>query len=311
MNRARQEGRCRDFEISHPTKLLFPDDAITKADLIDYYERITDAMLPHVRGRLVMMHRFPDGIRGNDFYQKDVPDYFPRWIHTVAVKKEEGELRQLTIENGATLAWLANQGTITVHVGTSRCDAIRQPDRLVFDLDPSEDSFAAVRAAARAARELLESLGMRCWPMTTGSRGLHVVAPLDRSADFDEVRAFAADAAGFLAQWRPDELTVEIRKNKRRGRVFVDYLRNAYAQYAVAPYSVRALPGAPVATPLDWDDIDRGLADARHYSIANVFRRLAQKKDPWRQMETHAISVGEASRRLRALGEEAGFDTSD
>lgn len=311
MNRARHEGGRRDVEISHPTKVLFPDDGITKSDLVDYYERISDIILPHVRGRLVMMHRFPDGIRGNDFYQKDVPEYFPDWIHTVTVKKEDGELRQLTIENVATLAWLANLGTIVLHVGTSRCDAIPYPDRLVFDLDPSGDSFASVRAAARATRELLESLGMSCWPMTTGSRGLHVVAPLDRDADFDEVRAFAADAARFLAQWKPDELTVEIRKNKRRGRVFVDYLRNAYAQYAVAPYSVRALPGAPLAMPLDWDDIDRGLADARHYSISNVFRRLAQKKDPWRRMDAHAVSVRAASRRLRVLREETGIDVPD
>jgi bifunctional non-homologous end joining protein LigD len=295
----------RSFESSSEDKVFFPDAGTTKGDLIDYYERVSDVMLPHVRGRIVTMQRYPDGIGGKSFYQKDVPDYFPDWIETVEVKKEGGKLRELTIENAATLAYLANQGCIAIHVWPSRADEPNHPDRMIFDLDPSKDDFSLVRKAARAVREVLEEVGLSAWVMTSGSRGLHVVSPLDRGADFDEARDFAALVARLLAARDAKSFTVEQRKNKRRGRVFIDYLRNAYAQHGIAPYSVRAKPGAPVATPLDWEEVGDSKLRAQRYTIENLFRRLSRKEDPWRDIARHGASVKKARRSLDELAREA------
>lgn len=294
---ARPRGR-RVFEVSNPGKVLFPDDVITKRDLIDYYRRVAAVMLPHVRGRVVAMHRFPDGITKDGFYQKDVPDYFPDWIDTVEVAKEGGTLRQLTIEHAETLAYLANQGCIAIHVWPSRADDLDRPDRLILDLDPSTVDFDPVRRAAHAARAVLEEVGLPAYLMTSGSRGLHVVSPLDRKADFDEVRDFAAALARRVVATDPANFTVEHRKNKRGKRVFIDYLRNAYGQHSIAPYSTRPLAGAPVATPLDWEELDRPDLSPQRYGIKNLFRRLSRKADPWRDIARHAASLRKARDRL-------------
>lgn len=299
---ASQHGHgSRSFDASNEDKVFFPDTGITKGQLIDYYERVARVMLPHVRGRIVTMRRHPDGIDGKSFYQKEVPNHFPEWIETVEVEKEGGTLRQLTIENAATLAYLADQGCIAVHVWPSRADKPNHPDRLIFDLDPSTDDFGPVREAARATRDVLEEVRLSPHVMTTGSRGLHVVAPLDRRTDFDGVRDFASRVAKLLASRHPDSFTVEQRKNKRRARVFLDYLRNAYGQHAVAPYSVRARPGAPVATPLDWDEVGDSKLHSQRYTVENLFRRLAHKDDPWKDIARHAASAAQARRRLDAL----------
>jgi bifunctional non-homologous end joining protein LigD len=258
-------------------------------------------MLPHVRGRIVTMRRFPDGIDGKSFYQKQVPDYFPDWIETVQVTKQGGRLRELVIDNPETLAYLANQACIAVHVWPSRAEDPHRPDRLIFDLDPSVDDFGRVRDAARVVRSILEDTGLTPHVMTTGSRGLHVVAPLDARTDFDAARRFAAAVAELVVAKEPDRFTVEHRKRKRGERVFIDYLRNAYAQHGIAPYSVRAKPGAPVATPLTWDELGRADLDARRYTIRNLFRRLARKEDPWKDIARHAGSLADAHRRLERL----------
>jgi bifunctional non-homologous end joining protein LigD len=299
-----REHGAQSFETSNEEKVFFPDAGLTKGDLIDYYERVADVMLPHVRGRIVTMQRYPEGIEGESFYQKEVPDYFPNWIATVEVKKEGGALRQLTIENAATLAYLANQGCIAIHVWPSRADRPHHPDRMIFDLDPSDDDFGLIRDGARAVREVLEAVGLSAWVMTTGSRGLHVVAPLDRETDFDAVREFAQLAAKLIAARDAKAFTVEQRKSKRRGRVFIDYLRNAYAQHGIAPYSVRARPGAPVATPLEWDEVGDSQLGPRTYTIANLFRRLAHKADPWKDIARHGASLQKARHRLDDLLQE-------
>jgi bifunctional non-homologous end joining protein LigD len=291
-------------ETSNEDKLYFPDDGITKGDLLDYYRDVADTMLPYLEGRPLTMHRFPDGIRGEDFYHKEAPDYFPDWIERVMVKKEGGSVHHVLVQKAASLVYIANQGCITPHVWLSRRDRIDHPDQLIFDLDPPGDGFAAVKHAARELRELLEGLGLAVFVKTTGSRGLHVLAPLDRSADFDTVRAFARGAARFLAARHPDRLTTEVRKEKRGGRLFLDTARNAYAQTAVAPYAVRALPEAPVAAPLDWDELgDSGLT-ARRYTLRNVRRRLGQREDPWKGMMRHAHSLTRPRAKLDRLLED-------
>lgn len=282
-------------EISSADKVLFPDRGITKRDVVDYYERIAETMLPHVAGRLVTMQRLPDGIDGEQFYQKDVPDYFPDWIKRIEVEKDGGTLVQLVIENTATLVYLANQACITPHVWLSRDEKLHHPDRMIFDLDPSTKDFGPVRDGARELRRILKGVGLDAHVMTTGSRGLHVTVPLDASAGFDEVRDFAMQVAERLRSRDPRHFTTEHRKHKRGGRVFLDTLRNAYAQHGVAPYALRAKPGAPVATPLDWGELGR--AGPQKYTLRNIFRRTSQKQDPWKDIARHASSLSRARTR--------------
>lgn len=273
---------------------MFPDDGLTKGDLVDYYYRISETMLPHVAGRPLTMHRFPNGIDAEGFYQKEAPDYFPQWIERVALEVEGGRTQhQVLCNNVATLVYLANQSCITPHVWLSRADKVRYPDKLIFDLDPPSGDFEIVREAAQALREMLQQVGLVPFVMTTGSKGLHVVTPLDRTVDFDTARAFARRLAEVLAGREPDRFTTETRKNKRRGRLFLDYLRNSYGQHGVAPYAIRAKPGAPVATPLDWDELANRNLHSQSYTMQNIFRRLGQKEDPWRDMMDHARSLME------------------
>jgi bifunctional non-homologous end joining protein LigD len=248
------------------------------------------------------MHRFPDGIGEEDFFHKDVPEYFPQWITRLSLeKKEGGTVTHLICQNRATLAYLANQACITPHVWLSRKDRLDYPDRMIFDLDPPDGDFDPVRLAARRLKDLLEELGMAPFLMATGSRGLHVVVPLDRGATFDQVRTFAQQVADLLTTEEPERLTTEHRKNQRQGRIFVDVLRNAYAQTTPPPYAVRARAGAPIATPLDWSELPDGSLHPAKYTIHNIFRRLGQKAEPWKGMSRHARSLSQPRRRLEAL----------
>lgn len=293
----------RTVELSNTGKVLFPDLRVTKGDLVEYYRRVAETMLPHLRGRPVSMQRFPDGIDGKRFFQKDAPDYFPDWIRFEEVAKEGGTVRHVVCDDAATLVYLANQACITPHVWLSRAEHLERPDRMVFDLDPpeaSEKGPGPARRAARTVRDRLRELGFEPFLTTTGSRGFHVVVPLEPEAGFDEVRAFAQALARELAARQPDRLTVETRKDKRGDRVFLDYLRNGYAQTAVPPYAVRARPGAPVATPVSWSELS-GL-DPRRYTVKNLFKRLGQKEDPWAGIDRKRKPLGDARERLEAEG---------
>ena len=283
------------LDITHPDKVLFPESGLTKGDLIDYYEQIAPVILPHLKDRPVSLQRFPDGIGEQGFFQKETPDYYPDWIETAEVEKlEEGGIQhQVVVSNVATLVYLANQAAITLHAWLSLSGRLDYPDKMIFDLDPPGEDFKVVRDGARTLREMLQELGLVPFVKTTGSRGLHVVVPLDQSTDFDKVRDFARGVADALGRREPERFTTEVRKEKRAGRLFVDYLRNAYGQTAVAPYSVRAKPGATVATPLEWDELGRGDLDSKRYTIKNIFRRLAQKDDPWQDMQAHARPLPE------------------
>jgi bifunctional non-homologous end joining protein LigD len=286
-------------EISNPDKELFPD-GLTKAELARYYERIAETMLPHVRGRPVHMQRFPEGIEGEEIQQKQAPDYFPEYVKRARVRRRRGgSVEHVVIENAETLVYLADQACITPHVWLSRIEELDNPDQLIFDLDPPGNDLIPLRDAARALRELLQEVGLAAFLKTTGSRGLHVVTPLDRSSGFDETRAFARELAAFLAEREPKRFTVEQRKEKRRGRLYLDTARNAYAQTAVAPYAVRALPGAPVACPLDWREVGR--VEPRQFTVRNIARRLARKQDPWAEIGSDARSLRNPQQRLAQL----------
>jgi bifunctional non-homologous end joining protein LigD len=280
--------------------VIFPDEGITQGDLIDVYRRLADKMLPHLEGRPLTMQRFPDGIQNEGFYQRKAQDYFPDWITRVSVEVgEDGEQQpEVICDSEATLVYLVDQGLVTPHVWLSRADRLHYPDKLIFDLDPPDSDFEPVRLAAELLSDLLDDLGLVPYVMTTGSRGAHVVVPLDRSADFDTVRRFARDVARLLAQREPNRLTVQVRKRKRGDRLFLDYLRNAYGQNCVAPYAVRAKPGAPVATPLDWDELSDPDLHSQRYTVKHIFRRLGQKEDPWKEIMRYARSLSEPRKRL-------------
>jgi bifunctional non-homologous end joining protein LigD len=285
-------------EITHPDRVLFPEDGITKGDLVDYYAEVAGAMVPHLKGRPLTLWRYPRGIGEKGFVQQDFASTLPDWMGSAEVAKEDGTVVHPVADRREALVWLANQNCVTVHSWLSRCDRLDEPDQVIFDLDPSAEDFAAVRAAAQACGDVLRDLGLTPYLKTTGSRGLHVVVPLTRGPDFDSVRQFARDVAEVVAADDPAHRTVEQRKNKRGDRIYLDVMRNAYAQTAAAPYAVRARRSAPVATPLQWDELsDRQLRPDR-FTIRDVPKRLAEQGDPWADMRKHARSLARPIQRL-------------
>jgi len=299
----------RQIEISHPDKAMFPRAGLSKLDLARHYERVAPAMVPLVRDHPVAMHSFPEGVDGPGFFAKDVPRHFPDWIRRVTVSKRGGSLTHVLANDAATLVYLANQNCVTPHIWTSRADRPREPDRIVFDLDPPGTRFADVRAAARTLGDILRDLGLQPFAMTTGSRGLHVVVPIRRGRDYEEVHAFARTVSGALADRDPRRLTTEVRKAKRNERIFIDVGRNAYAQHAVAPYAVRPRPTAPVATPLHWEELgDRKLRPDR-WTIKTIGDRLDADDDPWRRFRGSARALPRPERlprRRRGPGPDQG-----
>jgi bifunctional non-homologous end joining protein LigD len=292
-------------ELSNTGKTLFPADEITKGDLVGYYRDIAARMLPYLRDRPLSMERYPDGITGERIVQKNVPRYFPDWIARTPVKKQGGTLVQVICDRPATLVYLANQACIEMHAFLSRTGALERADQLIFDLDPPDDHrFDLVKQLALGLRHLLEEeLGMTAFVKTTGGKGLHVHVPLNASDDFDTVRAFARQASEVLAAREPDSLTVEQRKDSRGDRVYSDVMRNAYAQTAVAPYSVRARPGAPVATPLDWAELEDPALTPHQFTLRTVGDRLDRlgASDPWAGMPRRRYGLARPAQRLAKL----------
>ncbi len=278
-------------EVTNGDKVLFPRDGYTKEDLVRYSSMISPVMLPHMRGRPVSMIRYPDGIDGKSFFQKDASSFFPTWLPRVMVTKKGGTVEHVLCEKEADLAYLANLACITPHIWLSRADLPERPDRMIIDLDPSGTDFGQVIDAAMLLREELERYGLAPFVMTTGSRGMHVVAPLDRTSSFDEVRAFARHLAVRAMRGREDLLTLETSKDHRRGRLLLDTFRNSYGQTGVAPYAVRAKDGAPVATPLTWREVEIGEVGPTTFNIRNIFKRLEESGDPWKDIDSQAGSV--------------------
>lgn len=277
-------ARHRDtpgLELTHLDKVLFPSEGITKGDLINYYREISAFMLPYMKDRPVNMHRFPNGIDAGGFFQQNIQDYFPDWIDRITIsKKEGGSTTHLLCNNEATLIYMANLACITPHIWLSRADKLNYPDKMVIDLDP-EDDFEQVRSAAFYIKDASKRLELKPFIMLTGSRGMHVIFPLNRNESFDEVRSFSQEFAKYLVDKNPDLFTIEEHKEKRNGRVFLDTLRNSYGQTSVAPYAVRARPGAPVAAPISWADLEDKEIDSRYYNIRNIFDRIKHQQDPW------------------------------
>ncbi|MFD7299424.1 non-homologous end-joining DNA ligase [Streptomyces pharetrae] len=293
----------RTVEVRRPGKVLFPGGdghpEYTKGDLVDYYRSVAPFLLPHLRGRPLMLEMHPDGVDGPGFMQKNTPDTYPEWITRIEVPKEGGTVRHTVCDDAATLVHLAGQACVTLHRWLSRGDRLDRPDRMVFDLDPSGDDFAPVRETAVLLGELLDELRLPSALMTTGSRGLHIVVPLNGRHDFDEVRQFARDVADTLAAGHPDRLTTAARKKDRGDRLYLDVQRNGYAQTAVVPFTVRARPGAPVAVPVAWDQLDDPGFGPRRWTLADAVDQA--RTNPWAGVMSRGRALGPARRRLDAL----------
>lgn len=290
------------MKLTHPDKVLFPDDGITKADLADYYQTVAALMLPLVSGRPVTMQRFPNGIGRGGFLQKQIGEYFPDWIERVTAPNRRtrnattrDEVTYMVCRTSEDLVYLANQACITPHVWLSRTPDIYHPDQLVFDLDPASTDPRALRLAASSLHGLLDELGLPSFLKSSGSRGLHVVVPLVPTAETDAVKVFSLAVVEALAARHPDDLTTETRIRDRHGRLFLDIGSNGYAQTMAAPYAVRPLPGAPVSVPLDWSELDE--FDPRRHTLRTIAERLAQP-DPWAGLGQAAAPLDQASARL-------------
>ncbi|WP_148863546.1 non-homologous end-joining DNA ligase [Marinobacter fonticola] len=291
------------IDLSNQDKVFFPDDKITKGSVVAYYDQVADFMLPHIKGRPLTLHRFPDGIGKSGFFQQNRADHYPGFVDEYAVDHggNTGQVRHILADHRAALVYLADQGAITLHRWLSQQDHIGNPDTLIFDLDPPGDDFGPVRQAGLWVADAMRELGLTPYVMSTGSKGIHVVAPLRPEADFDRVREIAQGLARWLADEHSDELTTEQRKNKRKGRIYLDVMRNAFGQTAVAPYAIRAKAGAPVAMPLEWDELEDKSITPQSFDLNNATKHLNNRHDPWADMHRHAIKPDNMAKKLEKL----------
>ncbi|RSM72366.1 ATP-dependent DNA ligase [Kibdelosporangium aridum] len=276
-----------DIKVSKLDKEFYPAGHVSKGEVIEHYRAVADVMLPHLAGRPLTLRRYPDGIDSEGFFQQDASDYFPDWLTVVEVPRRTGDgtVRHVVCDNAAALVYLANQATIEFHCWLSTMDKLERPDRLVIDIDPPDGiPVTTLRDVARRLRKVFRSIGLEPYVQATGGRGFHVVAPMDRSQDFDHIRNLAAEIAEEVAGQDPDLLTTAQRKQRRGNRIYLDINRNAYGQTFVCPYSLRARPGAPVATPLEWSQLGRVTPNG--YDLRRIKQRLSRVRDPWAGMTT-------------------------
>jgi bifunctional non-homologous end joining protein LigD len=279
------------MKVARPDKILFPEAKLTKADLAQHYVEVWPAIAPHVLGRAVTVVRAPDGIGAQAFVMQRRPDHAPPEVGEAVLEHATGAKAHMVIQSVDSLIWLADQAAVEIHRHLARADRPDRPDRLILDLDPSgATTFEDVQAVAREARAALERRGLNPFVMTTGRRGLHVVAPIEDVPSFEASREVARRAAREVEGACPERATLAHRKADRGDRVYLDVLRNGAGATAIAPYSTRAQPEAPVAVPLAWDEaLARGL-DPAGYGPEAVHRRLRQKRCPWADMVTCAAA---------------------
>ena len=268
-------------ERTHPERVVFPGEGITKGEVVDYYERVAERMLPHLAGRPLSLQRFRKDIEAGGFFQQGRPDHFPDYVGRIEVVRADGETGYHTgVETPDALVYLANQGVLTFHGWQSRLPDLERPDRLVIDLDPSDEAFEPVRAAALTLRDVLaEEFELSANPLLTGSRGIHVIIPLDRKRTWDEIWPVAKAIGAALVKRDPKKLTRAFYKSQRRGRLYVDTGRARRGHTAIIPWTVRAKPGAPVAMPINWAELEDGsVSSAGQWTIRDALERPA---DPW------------------------------
>lgn len=270
---------------SNPDKVLYPQDSFRKQDVFDYYRAVSGQLIAHARDKPVTLRRFPDGIGAEGFFQKEASRHFPERIPRASVPQRGGgpPVHHVLVDDEDALLYLADQACLEIHIALSTVEDLERPVLAVLDLDPPEDvGIATLRDVVRTMCERFADEGFAPHLQATGGKGFHIAAPLNGDHGFDEIRSQVRELADRAARDDPQRLTTEQRKNKRGDRIFLDTNRNAYGQTMIAPYSLRARPGAPAATPLDLEELGR--ANPRSYGLSNMARRLAQKSDPWRDL---------------------------
>ncbi len=293
-SKSHESVQIAGVKLTHPDRILYPEQAITKRELALYFEKVADWILPHVANRPLTLVRCPEGHNKQCFYQRHVTDSASEWIRPVPIKEKGKLVNYVAINNLQGLITLIQMGVLELHTWGCTVDHLDRPDRLIFDLDPDpEISWDPLKEAAQSLRGYLADLGLASFVKTTGGKGLHVVVPLVPKIDWDSAKEFSKRVAHRMVQQAPDRYTATMSKIKRRGKIYIDYLRNAKTATAVSAYSTRARAGAPVSMPLAWDELDR---DTRgdHFNVRNTPERLSRlRKDPWRDYETarRAITV--------------------
>jgi bifunctional non-homologous end joining protein LigD len=287
--------------ISHPEKVLFPDDGITKGEMAAYYEMIAPHILPHLRGRPVTLERFNKGIGAEGFFQKSIGKGAPEWLPIAEVPKKGGTVKHPLINDERSLLWLANQNCITPHVWASRVPELDHPDICIFDLDPAVDDAEVLRHAALAVRDLLLELGLTSWIKTTGSKGFHIAVPLDGKTDAGQVSAFSHAVGRILVERHPNELTLEFSKVDRAGRIYVDTGRNhPPATFAVA-YAVRAKPTAPISAPCTWEEVDQRKVGPSSFTLRIMKERVDGVGDLWAGLLEARASLRPAIQAIKGM----------
>ncbi|MDA8233859.1 MAG: non-homologous end-joining DNA ligase [Clostridia bacterium] len=273
----------KELIIGNLDKKFWPE-GLTKADLIKYYVDIAPVILPYIRNRPLTMVRYPDGMEGDFFYQKECPDYAPEWVETFPVPSSGRRvINFVTAAEAPTLAWMASQGCIEVHGMLSRTEALNYPDIAVVDLDPMEPAtFRDTVEMALVVKGVLDEFGLTAFPKTSGATGIHLYLPLETKHTYEEVKNAMGYIAHLIARHYPQKATVERKVENRTGRVYIDYLQNGYNRSMAWVYSLRPHPGAPVSTPLEWWELEQGLEDPRQFNIHTIWQRLAVKGDIFR-----------------------------
>ena len=291
----------KKLKLTNLNKIYFPDEGYTKGDLIEYYTKVSEYILPYLKGRPESLNRHPNGINGDSFYQKDVKDQPPEWVHVEKIYSEHNEkdINYLVCNNEATLIYLANLGCIEINPWFSRVENLNNPDYLVIDLDPEDISFDKVVDAALAVKEVLDAAGAKSYCKTSGATGLHIYVPLGAKYNYDVARDFAHLVAQFAHHKTRAFTSLERSPSKRQKKVYLDFLQNRPGQTLAAPYSVRPRPGAPVATPLKWSEVKIGL-DPKHYHIKNILMRLSKTGDIFKDVLGKGVDIGKCIRKLEA-----------
>ena len=297
------EIRVAGVRITSPDKVLWPEQGVTKRELAEYYVAVEEAVLRRLVDRPLTLVRCPSGSESSCFYQKHASESVPAAVPRVPIAEKDGSELYMYVDGLPALLTLVQLGTLELHIWGARRDRLERPDRLVLDLDPDEAlPFGRVAAAALRLRDLLGELGLESWVKSTGGKGLHVVVPITRRSEWEEARAFTKAVAGRLVAEDPDGFTARMSRSRRSGRIFVDYLRNAWNATAIAEYSTRARPGAPVAAPLAWDELSTRARTPPLLTIRDVPTRLAGGDDPWAGFDDVRQSITAAMKEAVGLG---------
>ncbi|MBS1594472.1 MAG: DNA ligase D [Bacteroidetes bacterium] len=291
------------LKLTNAQKLYWPDEGITKGEMVQYYSDIAPFILPYLKDRPQSLHRFPNGIHGPSFYQKDQDTaQIPSWLRSEKVYSESNkeEIDYLICNDRETLMYMANLGCIEIHPWNSRIGHLDNPDWLVIDLDPDDNKFTEVVEVAKATKKVFDQLGMDCYAKTSGATGIHIFAPLDARYEYDVARNFAQLVARQVHTLVPDTTSLERQPKNRKGKIYIDYLQNSKGQTLAAPYSLRPRPGATVSTPLDWSEVNNKL-DPRTFTMKNILKRLDKKGDLWQGVLSKGNDLKKALKILEGL----------